>query len=306
MICTCTMNPSLDYLMHFEKAVVPGELNRCEKQEYRPAGKGINVSIVLNNFEIPSRALGFLGGFTRDYFIQLLEQYSFITPNFIYTEEPTRINVKLIGNGEQTQLNTEGASVSVEEMQKLADKVQRLNEGDFFVLAGTCQAVLAPQVLEMLTAASKEKVRLCLDTDASVMGPAMALHPFMVKRRERDLEGLSEKPSEEEIAAAVAAIHARGAAYVLVLSDDSRRAWMADDTGLYRCEVLGRNEKPLLTIGAGDSMIAGFITNYLRSLDGVESFRYAACCARATVSTQKLCGRQDVEPYYQEMKVEKL
>ena len=93
MIYTCTLNPSLDYYMSFDK-IEPGRLNRSVEEHYEAGGKGINVSIVLNNLRIPSRALGFVGGFTREYFMEHLRRYTYIEPNFTYIKDHTRINVK--------------------------------------------------------------------------------------------------------------------------------------------------------------------------------------------------------------------
>ena len=85
MIYTCTLNPSLDYYMEGQQELEPGKLNRSQLEYYEAGGKGINVSIVLNNLGIPSRAVGFLGGFTKDFYISLLAKYEFILPNFTYT-----------------------------------------------------------------------------------------------------------------------------------------------------------------------------------------------------------------------------
>ena len=97
MIYTCTLNPSLDYYMEFDKVEL-GKTNRSSLEYYEAGGKGINVSIVLNNLMIPSRALGFVGGFTKDFFISLLQKYEYIEPVFTFIEGHTRINVKVKGD----------------------------------------------------------------------------------------------------------------------------------------------------------------------------------------------------------------
>ena len=107
MIYTCTLNPSLDYYMEFDKVEL-GKTNRSSLEYYEAGGKGINVSIVLNNLMIPSRALGFVGGFTKDFFISLLQKYEYIEPVFTFIEGHTRINVKVKGDLLETELNEAG------------------------------------------------------------------------------------------------------------------------------------------------------------------------------------------------------
>ena len=122
MICTCTLNPSLDYYLEFSEKVEDGKTNRSDLEYFEAGGKGINISIVLNNLQIPSRAYGFLGGFTRDFYINLLQEYSYIEPNFTYIDGHTRINIKL-HDGRDTDLNATGPYINESDMRKLKEKV---------------------------------------------------------------------------------------------------------------------------------------------------------------------------------------
>ncbi len=301
MIVTCTMNPSLDYFLEFDKRVKTGAMNRAAMQYFRPAGKGINVSIVLNNLQIPSRATGFLGGFVRDYYVQLLQQYPYIEPSFTYVPQQTRINVKVSDSKEETELNVDGPAIMAEDMKKLIDKVERLNEGDYFVLAGLCQEYLFDSVDQLLDAGEKCGAKLCLDTNIEIIEKTLARRPFMVKRRVRDLG--QRDGDDAAIVAAAVSLHEAGAQNVLVLSDDSRRAWMVCDQGRFVCDVLDAGEKAVLTVGAGDAMQAGFLMDYLRSMDALDSFRYGCASARATALSHDFGGKEDVERGYQSRKV---
>lgn len=122
MICTCTMNPSLDYYLEFDENIKNGKLNRSNLEYYEAGGKGINVSIVLNNLGIPTKAFGFIGGFTKDFYISLLAKYENIHPNFTYTDGHTRVNVKLHGKDEVTDIHAMGPYITHEDMQKLVKR----------------------------------------------------------------------------------------------------------------------------------------------------------------------------------------
>lgn len=301
MIVTCTMNPSLDYFLEFDHKVRGGAMNRAAMHYFRPAGKGINVSIVLNNLQIPSRATGFLGGFVRDYYVELLQQYPYIEPSFTYIPQQTRINVKVADSKQETELNTEGPSISSEDMKKLTDKVERLNVGDFFVLAGHCQEYLYDTVDQMLAAGEACGAKICLDTNIEIVEKTLARRPFMVKRRVRDLG--QRDGDDAAIVQAAQALYAAGAQHVLVLGDDSRRAWMVCDQGTFVCDVLDDGEKAVLTVGAGDAMQAGFLKDWLRSMDALDSFRYGCAAARAAALSHDFGGREDVESGYVSRKV---
>ena len=150
MICTCTMNPSLDYYLEFDENIKNGKLNRSNLEYYEAGGKGINVSIVLNNLGIPTKAFGFIGGFTKDFYISLLAKYENIHPNFTYTDGHTRVNVKLHGKDEVTDIHAMGPYITHEDMQKLVKKTESMYEQDYFVLAGNTQEWLIDETEEML------------------------------------------------------------------------------------------------------------------------------------------------------------
>lgn len=301
MIVTCTMNPSLDYFLEFDKRIKNGAMNRAAMQYFRPAGKGINVSVVLNNLQIPSRATGFLGGFVRDFYVQLLQQYPYIEPSFTYIPQQTRINVKVADNKEETELNVDGPAITDSDMKKLKEKVERLNDGDYFVLAGHCQEYLFDTVDQMLAAGEECGAKICLDTNIEIIEKTLARRPFMVKRRVRDLG--QRDGDDAAIEQAAQALHEAGAQHVLVLGDDSRRAWMVCDQGTYVCDVLYDGEKAVITVGAGDAMQAGFLMDWLRSMDALDSFRYGCAAARAAALSYDFGGREEVESGYQSRKV---
>ena len=140
MICTCTLNPSLDYYMEFEEPVVKNATNRSKMEYFAAGGKGINISIVLNNLAIPTRAFGFLGGFTKDYYIELLQKYTYVQPSFTYVDGATRINVK-VNDGDDTDLNAMGPYITEDKMANLKAKVERVKAYHNAELDSSCKII---------------------------------------------------------------------------------------------------------------------------------------------------------------------
>lgn len=304
MICTCTLNPSLDYYMEFDGPIETGSTNRSNLEYYEAGGKGINISIVLNNLQIPTRAYGFLGGFTREFYIMLLQKYEFIQPNFTYIDGHTRINVKM-HNDRDTDLNAAGPYITSQNMQNLKDKVARLVEGDYFALAGVCPDYLTNEVVDMLKNAIENGVKVVLDTNAEVLEKVLPLKPFLVKTSQSELEEFVGHPFEDEqVVNAAKEIYNAGAENVLVLVH-RKKAVLVCEQGNYECDIL-HGEKAVNTVGTGDSLTAGFLMNYMRSSDAIDSFRFAACCGSATAYSKGMATKEKIESFYNNTEVRKI
>ena len=304
MICTCTLNPSLDYYMEFDKHVEKNTTNRSKLEYFAAGGKGINISIVLNNLSIPSRAYGFLGGFTRDYYIQLLEKYEYIQPSFTYVDGATRINVK-VSDGSNTDLNAVGPYVTSDKMENLHSKVKRLDDGDYFALAGNCPDYLEKDVIKMVQEAISNDVKVILDTNIEIMHACINNGPFLLKTTVKELEEYSKKEltTEKDIIEEVKNIYKEGAKNIIVLSPTS--AILACDKGVYTSEIL--TEKEIVnSVGMGDSLTAGFIMNYLRSHDPIDSFKFAVCCANATAHSKGLATKEKIDSFYETTEIKKI
>lgn len=303
MIYTCTLNPSLDYYMEDVNDLVVGKLNRSELEYYDAGGKGINVSVVLNNLGIPSRTLGFLGGFTKDFYISLLAKYEYILPNFTYINGNTRINVKLRHKTLATDVNAAGPIITASDMENLANKVKRLDNGDFFVLAGSLQKYLHEDVKKMVLNAISEGVRVCLDTDPKFMREVVENGIFLIKTTPDELGQVMncELNSDRDVAKCAYELHKLGAKNVMVVKDN-KEALLISDEGNYVVS-LAREEKTINTVGTGDSLVAGFLMNYLRSKDPVDSFRFAASCGIATAYSKGLATREKIDSFYEKTEI---
>ncbi len=306
MIFTCTLNPSLDYYMESPQEIVPGGQNRSTMEYYEAGGKGINVSIVLNNLEVPTKACGFLGGFTKDFYITLLEKYSFIQPTFTYIHGHTRVNVKYLDGSSVTEINAAGPFITLDDMEHLMAKTYRLDEGDHFVLAGFCPEHLHDSVMAMLERLMGDKVRVCLNTDTRIMHESLRFHPFLVKTRIAFLNEASGRSlAGEDLYQVLKAIVEHGAQNVLCTTDDGSQAYFACGKGVYHGHII-QHGKAVSMVGTGDALVAGFIMNTIGSTDAVEAFRFGCCCSEATAYSKGFGTRERIMEFYDSLTVEKV
>ena len=306
MICTCTLNPSLDYYMEFKQPITSGKYNRSSTEYYEAGGKGINISIVLNNLMIPTRAYGFLGGFTRDFYLQLLQKYEYIQPNFTYIDGHTRVNVKLHDGIHDTDVNATGPYITFKDMNNLKEKVKRLDVGDYFVLAGSTPKYLAEEVIEMLKNAIETGVKVILDTNNDIERACLETHPFLIKNTPEVLGRLLERElhTREDIIEGAKEVYRRGTKNVIVVIDKSE-AVLVCQQGVYE-SVIVRDDKTISKVGTADSLVAGFLMNYLRSADAVDSFHFGACCGCATAYSKGLATREKIESFYESTEITRI
>jgi len=306
MIVTCTLNPSLDYYMESKEPITPGETMRSDLEYYEAGGKGINVSIVLNNLQVPTRATGFIGGFTKDFYIRLLQRYSYIQPNFTYIEGHTRINVKYQDAEMETELNATGPYVTNSDMENLMSKTNRLDEGDYFVLGGGCQPYLQDYISAMLERLMNDGVKVCLDTNRFVLDAVQDHHPFLVKTRDAyESQYCGRTLSREELIDRLSEIHDRGTQNVLCTMAGGREALYVNDSGIYFTKM-SKNEHAVSMIGTGDALVGGFLMTSLGSTDLVDAFRFGSCCSEATAYSKGFATREKVLSEYETCEVTKL
>lgn len=306
MIFTCTLNPSLDYYLESDKNLTPGKMNRSQLEYYEAGGKGINVSIVLNNLGIPSRALGFLGGFTKDFYISLLAKYEYILPHFTYINGPTRINIKMRTADGPTDINAAGPYITPEDMNNLENKAERLSKGDYLVLAGNTPVYLAEDVKVMLKKAIEQEVKVCLDTDPGLIRDMLGNGLFLVKTTPEELSVMVDRKieNEEDCIATIRELHECGAENAIVVYDN-KKAFISCNAGTFEA-MLQEGIEAVNTVGTGDSLVAGFLMNYLRSKDPVDSFRFGASCGSATAYSRTLATREKIDSFYEEKEVREI
>ncbi len=303
MIYTCTVNPSLDYYLTLNEDIKLGEINRLENERFDAGGKGVNVSIVLNNLMIPSTTIGFLGGFTRDYFLTFFKNYPFIRPMFTQIDGHTRINIKISGRKE-TDLNAHGPKIKEEEFDRFLKRVDRIDEGDTFTLSGNVQDELFASMLDVLKGLERRNVRVVLDTNSHLLKAALELRPTLVKINLEDYEdvcGILIKSPEDIIRGAKMVCEAGAQNVIVSLGIDG--AILVNEEGVYKTNSF--DDSSYFTTGANDAMVGAYVFNMQRGADALEAFRYACGAYWATISFGHIAQRDEIENYSLKVKIEK-
>lgn len=308
MIYTCTLNPSLDYYMEFSEPLKDSQTNRSLLEYYEAGGKGINVSIVLNNLMVPSRAFGFVGGFTKQFFVDLLLKYEYIQPRFTYIDGHTRINIKIKGK-ENIDLNAHGPYICSEHMDALNKRIDIVDEGDLFVFAGNVPEYLLNDVEAIIEKLANRGVKIILDTNATVLKRCLKYRPFLIRPSFEELEDLVNQKlvkdeMNEALYTALEKLYQQGAQNIMMSLGEQGTIFKCE-SGIYHTDIV-QSVEIINTVGTNDSMVAGFIMNSLRSVDVVDSFRFASCCGIATYYSKGLATREKVNELYKNLAVEKI
>lgn len=295
MIYTVTLNPAIDYVVRLGTPMQAGAVNRAAGEEYVLGGKGINVSGVLAELGCPSVALGFAAGQTGRWLEEGLHAQGLQTDLIHLPQGMTRINVK-IKDGRETELNGAGPAISEEAMQALYHKLDALRPQDVLVLAGSIPACLPADTYEVLLSRLKEKaVRTVVDASGALLAKVLPLRPFLVKPNREELAELVGRslPDDAAVAQAAQELQQRGARNVLVsMAGDG--ALLLDETG-----HLHRSTAPqgtvINSVGAGDSMLAGFVAGFLQTGSYQEALRLGTACGSATAFSLGLARRPQID-----------
>ncbi|MDR7074575.1 1-phosphofructokinase [Fictibacillus barbaricus] len=303
MIYTCTLNPSIDYVASV-KNFKEGQLNRTETAQMYPGGKGINVSRVLKYLGTDSTALGFIGGFTGDFIRDYLTN-AHISNDFIQVHEPTRINVKLKSDTE-TEINGLGPDISLEQQQELIEKVRSLAADDILVLAGSIPPSLSINFYAELSAICMlQNVRVVLDTTGETLKKTLPYKPFLIKPNHHELGDLF----ETTITTVEDAVHYgkrlldEGAQNVIVSMAVQGAVFLNHDHVLLANVPSGTVKN---SVGAGDSVVAGFLSQITQSDDIILAFKTGVASGSATAFSEDLCTKEHMESLLKEIKVQKL
>lgn len=299
MIYTVTFNPSLDYCIAVEQFET-GKVNRTKEEVIYPGGKGINVSIVLKNLGIENTALGFLAGFTGQEIERCLKEKGIYT-DFIPVEQGmSRINVKL-RSGEETEINGKGPKIGRMEIERLYRKLDGLKDGDTLVLAGSIPAEMPDSMYrDILEYIKEKKIFSVVDATKELLWNVLEYHPFLIKPNHHELGelfGVEIKTKEDAIAYALK-LQKAGAKNVLVSMGAQGAALLTEDGEvIYKTAPGG---EVVNSVGAGDSMVAGFLAGYQKHKDYWEAFDYGICAGSASACSMELATKAEVETLLKE------
>ena len=299
MIYTVTFSPAIDYVVDL-KHLELGAINRSVGEHMMPGGKGINVSIVLANMGRSSVATGFLGGFTGEYIKKELEKQN-IASGFIEVEGNTRINVKLRGE-EETAINGQGPHIGKDKVEALIKQLEGLGEDDLLVISGTVPSTLPDDIYEVILERIKSnRVTLIVDATKEILLNTLKYEPLLVKPNKEKLEEMFKVTihNDAELIENAKKLLGLGAKNVIVSlgGDGALLVGKGVETEL----LPAPKGKVVNTVGAGDSLVAGFVDEYVRSGNIAKAFRRGIATGSASAFSEGLATKEEVEALLNKM-----
>lgn len=295
MVYTVTVNPALDYLIEMPDFQI-GKINLSKKEHIMPGGKGINVSIMLKTLGIDSIALGFIGGFVGKEIERKVKNYKIETDFINIGEENSRINVKIATQNEETAINSRGINIQEKYIELLYKKMEKLEDGDILVLSGSIPKEMSEDIYQNICKkVEKKDIKIVVDTTGNTLLKTLEFHPFLIKPNQYELgEIFGAQISNKEKAKQYAEkLQQKGAKNVLV-SMGSEGAVLLDENGnFYNGEKI-KIEKTINTVGAGDSMVAGFIAGYDKFKNYEKAFKMGMSAGAATAGSVALAKKEEI------------
>lgn len=295
MIYTVTFNPSLDYIVRMD-SFATGEINRVNYEQVLAGGKGINVSIVLKNLGQNNTALGFLAGFTGEEIKRQLHEFG-VTNDFVQLNQGfSRINVKAKAENE-TEINGQGPDIDEAKLEELFTKLDKLQADDTLVLAGSIPKTLPDDIYQQIMARLNGKgIRIIVDAEKKLLLNVLQYHPFLIKPNNHELGDMFgvTLTTDAEIIEYAKKLQAKGAQNVLISMAGDGAILLTTDGTTYKCPA--PKGKLVNSVGAGDSMVAGFITGFNESAgDFKTAFHMGVATGSASAFSDNLATRHEVE-----------
>lgn len=294
MIYTVTLNPSIDYVVRLD-TLETGSVNRSENQDKYPGGKGINVSRILKRLDVDSTALGFLGGFTGRFIEEALAGEK-ITTRFTPVKTDTRINVKLKAD-QETEINGQGPDLTEQDISALKQELSSLTSDDLVVLAGSIPGALPSDFYqELIALITKQGAEFIIDTTGDALLESLEYHPLLIKPNHHELGEMFDTTlvTIEDIIPYGQDLLKRGAKNVIVSMGKDGALLITPDLTIFAPPIKGDLKN---SVGAGDSMVAGFISQLNRANAQSEledAFRYGVASGSATAFSDDLATKDKI------------
>ncbi len=293
VIYTVTFNPSLDYIVSV-KDFRPGMTNRTSSELMLAGGKGINVSIVLGNLGIKSTALGFIAGFTGDEIVRRLHNGG-INSEFIKINDGiSRINIKL-KSIDGTEINGQGPHIDSSHIEQLMNRLRRLESGDVLVLAGSIPAGISDNIYKDIMDMLKDKgVQIVVDATSRLLTNVLEYNPFFIKPNQHELGDIFNVTlnTQEEVIPYALELKKMGAVNVCVSMGGKGAILVADDGNVYKAKAPDAILKN--SVGAGDSLVAGFLSGWIEKKDYEYAFRKGVATGSASAFSERLATNGEV------------
>ena len=301
MIYTITFNPSLDYIIqvdHFQT----GTINKTTSETILPGGKGINVSIVLANLHHPSCAFGFLAGFTGEEIEKRLHDYGCNSAFIKVKQGLSRINIKMKSD-EESEINGSGPIISNAELDQLWEHLKNVQEDDIVVISGSIPACLPDDMYEKIMALLQDKnVKIVVDATKNLLLNVLKYHPFLIKPNHHELSEIFgvELKSKADVIPYAHKLKALGACNVLVSLAEQGAILLDEHNVLHQCDA--PSGKVVNSVGAGDSMVAGFLSGYIETNNYEYALKKGICSGSASAFSTYLAHEEDVLTLLHSMK----
>ena len=305
MIYTVTLNPSIDYVIKVDK-LTTGNINRVNEEHVYPGGKGINVTRILKSLDNDNIALGFVSGFTGDYIINSLQELN-LKSDFIKVKEGfTRINVK-VKSEEETEINGQGPKISEEELNQFYKVIDKLVDGDILILSGSIPSCLDERLYESIMKKVEDRdIKVIVDATKNLLLNVLKYKPFLIKPNNHELAEMFnvELNSTEDVVFYARKLKEMGAQNVLISMGKDGALLVTEKDEVFASSVA--KGEVINSVGAGDSMVAGFIAGYLKSNSYEEALRLGAASGGATAFSSDLATREFIDKLVDEIKIEKI
>lgn len=303
MIYTITLNPSIDFIVRLDQLSL-GDVNRMDSDDKFAGGKGINVSRILKRLGIDNTATGFIGGFTGRFVKEGLDSES-IQTKFVEVEEDTRINVKIKAQ-EETEINGAGPRISREKLDELKAILSHLTADDTVVFAGSAPSSLGNKVYnDLIPLAKKSGAEVVCDFEGETLLDALQYKPLLVKPNNHELGAIFGVKLENlaEIEKYARQLLERGAKNVIISMAGDGALLVTEDKSYFAKPIKGQVRN---SVGAGDSMVAGFTGEFVKSGQLLEALKWGVACGTATTFSDDLASAEFINEIYKKVEVEEV
>lgn len=305
MIYTITLNPALDYIAQVDELEI-GKINRIKTEKILPGGKGLNVSIVLKNLGIDNIALGVIAGFTGDELKKEMEEYK-IKTDFVKAKNGiTRINVK-INSKQETALNGNGPQITSQEIEELLNKIEKIEKNDIVILAGNVPQWIKNDIYEIICIRLRKKgITFIVDSSKELLINILKYRPFLIKPNKEELEETFEIKinTREELIKNAKKLQQMGAQNVLISLGEQGAILVTLEEKIYFSKA--PRGKVINTVGAGDSMIAGFIAGFCAKEDYKYALKMGIATGSASAFSANLATKEQIQKLFEEINTKEL
>lgn len=295
MIYTMTMNPALDYVVDLTLFKL-GRVNRTEDEHIFYGGKGINVSVILKELGFESTCLGFIAGFTGDKLQRGVKEDLKLNTNFICVEKGmTRINVK-IHSDQETELNGMGPVIEQSDIVRLFESLNQLQSGDILILSGSVPTTVSKTIYcDILEKLKDKQVKTVVDATGELLMKTLKYQPFLIKPNNHELEEMFhvKLSNQKDIVKYAKKLQEMGAKNVLISMAGDGALFVCENGKVYFCDA--PKGQVVNSVGAGDSMVAGFIAGYVKTQDYLQAFKMGVATGSASAFSKNLATADEVE-----------